>query len=217
MKKLLLTLLFTKLLLSDYTVSYQFDEGSDMSLIETMQYKDSNNIKLSYHYSNDNSSIEETGLYRILGKNYIVSYRDKKLTYTDVIFDDSTSDNDNSPKQPFFKLIKKLDKEYIAGFNGEIWLVESTEDGKTEQEKIVICSNKELVNAVKDYFKIMRDFGEGASGQEFDEELESMFMVKDGYVLIAADGIELVKFEKNSISSKVFTLPKGVIKYKEED
>ncbi len=181
-----------------------------------MQYKNSKNIKLSYHYDNDNN-IEETGLYRILGKNYIVSDGDDKLTYKEMIVNDTYSKNNNFNKQPFFKLIKKLDKEYIAGFNGEIWLVESTEDGKTEQEKIVICSNGELVSAVKDYFNIMRDFGEGASGQEFDDEFESMFMVKQGYVLIAADGIELVKFEKNSISSKVFTLPKGVTKYIDKD
>ncbi len=216
MQKLLLTLLFTQLLLSDYTISYQFYSGSEVRLIETMQYKNSKNIKLSYHYDNDNN-IEETGLYRILGKNYIVSDGDDKLTYKEMIVNDTYSKNNNFNKQPFFKLIKKLDKEYIAGFNGEIWLVESTEDGKTEQEKIVICSNGELVSAVKDYFNIMRDFGEGASGQEFDDEFESMFMVKQGYVLIAADGIELVKFEKNSISSKVFTLPKGVTKYIDKD
>jgi len=216
MKKLLLSLLFTKLLLSDYTINYEFDSGGDLNLIESMQYKNSKNIKLSYHYDN-NDSKEERGLYRISGKNYIVSNDDGNITYKEVAVNTTYSkDDDSKNRKPFFRFIKKLDKEYIAGFNGEVWLVESTEDGKSEQEKIVICSNKELVKAVKDYFNIMRDFGEGASGQEFDEELESMFMAKDGYVLIGADDIELIKFDKGAISSKVFTIPKDAHKNTDE-
>jgi len=217
MKKILLGGLILGLLSADYTISYQFDESDDISVIETMQYKNSHNIKLSYHY-NDDKNIPQTGLYRINNIDYIVNLEDDmNLTYTIIDKNLHYKDNDKSTKEPFFKLIKKLDKEYIAGFNGEIWVVESTEDGVTEQENIVVCSNKELVKAVKDYFHIMKDFGEGANGQEFDYELESMFMVAKGYVLIAAKGIELLKFEKNSIPSMVFKLPKGTTKHIEDE
>ena len=216
MRKILLLTLCSIILSADYTISYQFDEGEEVSVIETMQYKDSENIKLSYRYSDDKNP-PQTGLYRIKNIDYIVNLEyDVNLTYTIVDKKIDKIEKRNGTKERFFKLIKKLDKEYIAGFNGEIWVVESTEDGVTEQENIVVCSNKELVKAVKDYFDIMRDFGEGANGQEFDEELESMFMVADGYVLIAAKGIELINFEKNSIPSIIFKLPKGATKHIEE-
>jgi len=216
MRKILLVTLFSIILSADYTISYQFDEGEEVSVIETMQYKDSKNIKLSYRYSDDKNP-PQTGLYRIKNIDYIVNLEDDvNLTYTIVDKKIDKREKRNGTKERFFKLIKKLDKEYIAGFNGEIWVVESTEDGVTEQENIVVCSNKELVKAVKDYFNIMRDFGEGANGQEFDEELESMFMVADGYVLIAAKGIELIDFEKNSIPEVVFKLPKGATEHIED-
>jgi len=217
MKQILLIGLMCNILLADYTISYQFDESEDISVIETMQYRNSKNIKLSYHYS-DNKNIVQTGLYRINNIDYIVNIEDDtKLTYTIIDKNIHSKDEYKSTKEPFFKLIKKLDKEYIAGFNGEVWVVESTEDGVTEQENIVVCSNKELVKAVKDYFHIMKDFGEGANGQEFDEELESMFMVAKGYVLIAAKGIELLNFEKNSIPSMIFRLPKGTTKHIDDE
>ena len=217
MNRLLFIILISSMLFGDYTISYQFDEGDDITIIETMQYKNSRNIKLSYHYSDD-KNITKTGLYRIDNLDYIVNLEnDTNLTYTIVDKSLHPTDESKSTKEPFFKFIKRLDKEYIAGFNGEVWTVESTEDGVTEQENIVVCSNKELVKAVKDYFKIMKDFGEGANGQEFDEELESMFMVARGYVLIAAKGIELIKFEKNTIPSIVFKLPEGVKEHIEDD
>jgi hypothetical protein len=216
MKKILLSILILGVLWADYTISYRFDDGENISIIETMQYKNSKNIKLSYHYRDD-ASIIQTGLYRIDNIDYIVNIEDdKKLTYTIIDKKKHIKGSFDSKREPFFKIIKKLDKEYMAGFNCEIWAVESTEDGVTEQENIVVCSNKELVKAVKDYFHIMKDFGEGANGQEFDEELESMFMVAEGYVLVGAKGIELVSFEKGSIPSSIFSLPKGTTKHIEE-
>jgi len=70
---------------------------------------------------------------------------------------------------------------------------------------------------VKSYFDTMRIFGEGADGQEFDAELESMFMVADGYVLIAAKGIELISFDEKIIPSTFFNLPKNAQKYIESE
>ncbi len=208
MKKILLSGLISIALMADYTISYQFEENEDISVIDIMQYKNDKNIKLSYHYNNDTNILPKTGLYVIDGIRYSVEQNDNNLTYHGVTqYGDMLDDCQAKPK-PFFRVIKKLDKEYIAGFEGEIWLVESKEDGVKEQEKIVVSSNKELVQAVKTYFNIIKNFGEGASGQEFDVELQSMFMVAEGYVLIAAKGIELYKFEQNKIIPSTFVLPK---------
>jgi hypothetical protein len=212
MKKLILSGLVSVLLMGDYTISYQFDEGDGVSVVDMMQYKDDKNIKLSYYYENETNKLPKRGLYVIDSIKYSVEGEDNNLTYHGVTQYGETEDEAQPPKKPFFKVIKKLDKEYIAGFEGEIWVVESNEDGIKEQEKIVVCSNKDLVSAVKSYFSTIKDFGEGAYGQEYDEEFESMFMVADGYVLIAARGIELQHFEKKPIPQSVFSLPKEATK-----
>jgi len=208
MKKILLSSLFSVALLADYTLSYQFEESEDINVVDVMQYKDSKNIKLSYYYEGESSILPKTGLYVIDGIRYSVEENDNNLTYHGVTqYGDINQEQQTSP-EPFFKFLKKLDKEYIAGFEGEVWLVESKEDGVREQEKIVVCSNKELVQAVKTYFNTIKYFGEGSYGQEFDTEFQSMFMVTDKYVLIAAKGIELQRFEQSQISPNTFSLPK---------
>jgi len=215
MKKILLSSLFSIALLADYTLSYQFEESEDINVVDVMQYKDSKNIKLSYYYEGESSILPKTGLYVIDGIRYSVEESDNNLTYHGVTqYGDINQEQQTNP-EPFFKFIKKLDKEYIAGFEGEIWLVESQEDGIKEQEKIVVCSNKELVQAVKTYFNTIKYFGEGSYGQEFDAEFQSMFMVTDKYVLIAAKGIELQRFEQSQISPDTFKLPKEAHKITE--
>ncbi len=208
MKKILLTGLISVALMADYTISYQFEEDDEISVIDMMQYKNDKNIKLSYHYNNDSNIFPKRGLYVINGIRYSVEENDNNLTYRGVTQYGDMIDDCQANPNPFFRVIKKLEKEYIAGFEGEIWLVESKEDGVREQEKIVVSSNKELVQAVKTYFNTIKNFGEGAYGQEFDAEFQSMFMVAEGYVLIAAKGIELYKFEQNEIVPSTFELPK---------
>jgi len=207
-QKFILSLFVGVALMADYTISYQFEESEGVSVIDMMQYKDDKNIKLSYYYKSDTNTLPQRGLYVVDGIRYSVEGDEHNLTYHGVTQYGETIDEPKSEVEPFFKVIKKLDKEYIAGFEGEIWVVESQEDGVKEQEKIVVCSNKFLVDAVKTYFNTIKEFGEGAYGQEYDEEFESMFMVADGYVLIAARGIELQNFEQKPISSDVFLLPK---------
>ncbi len=211
-KRIILSGLLSVVLMADYTISYQFDEGDGVSVVDMMQYRDDKNIKLSYYYENETNKQPKRGLYVIDSIKYSVEGDDNNPPYHGVTQYGETIDEAQPKKEPFFKVIKKLDKEYIAGFEGEVWVVESSEDGIKEQEKIVVCSNKDLVSAVKSYFNTIKDFGEGAYGQEYDEEFESMFMVADGYVLIAARGIELQQFEQKPIPQSVFSLPKEAIK-----
>jgi hypothetical protein len=217
MKTILLVGLMMMKLSADYTLSYQFEEDIGVNIIETIHYKDDKNIKLSYHYAEDEKKDPASGLYVTDGKHYSVENDEGNITYRDIKKDQNLSANCQAKKEPFFKVLKKLGKEYIADFEGEVWLVESEEDGIKEEEKIIVCNDKDIVRAVKSYFDTMRIFGEGADGQEFDAELESMFMVADGYVLIAAKGIELITFDEKIIPSTFFNLPKNAQKYIESE
>jgi len=215
MKAILLGGLMMVGLSADYTLSYQFEEDIEVNIVETIEYKNDKNVKLSYHYAEDEKKDNSSGLYVIDGKHYSVENNEGNITYQDINIEQNLSANCQAKKDPFFKVLKKLGKEYIANFEGEVWLVESEEDGIKEEEKIIVCNDKDIVTAVKSYFNTMRLFGEGADGQEFDEELESMFMVTDGYVLIAAKGIELIEFNEKLIPPTTFNLPKNAQKYRE--
>jgi hypothetical protein len=104
-------------------------------------------------------------------------------------------------------LIKKLGKKQVEGIEGEIWEVESEEDGRRYREKIVVTDEREIVDAMKISIEALKRFGEGPYGMEIDHELETMMILSDKYVLLSAEGMRFKSYSTRKIDDSVFELP----------
>ena len=94
---------------------------------------------------------------------------------------------------------------------GEVWQVESEEDGRKYQEEIVVTNDKEVVEAMHISLWALNQFGEGPYGMEIDHDLETMMLVTDEYALLYAEGMVFKKLDKSKIPDTVFQLPKDAV------
>ncbi len=209
----------TVMVCADFTLVYKMDN----SVNEIIQYKDAKNVKLSYSIDGDDENLTDVGEYLIDGRRYSVLKEDGNLTYMDL--DKAEAKTDQLTKElnltdsdceanitkAFFTILKKDGKESISGIKGEVWDVQSHEDGEKYREKIVVTNDKELVDAVTKAFAILKKFGEGPYGREIGSDEESMMFVKKGYVLMSADGIRYVELNHDKIPNGTIKLPKGAI------
>ena len=114
-------------------------------------------------------------------------------------------------EKPFFKILKKGAAKTIAGISGEVWHVESVEDGRKYQEEIVVTNNKEIVEAMRTSLWALNQFGEGPYGMEIDHDLETMMLVTNKYALLSAEGMVFKSLDKGTIPDTVFQLPKDAV------
>jgi hypothetical protein len=219
MKKVVSIGLMVVSLYADFTMIYKMDG----KINEVVEYKDDKNVKLSYIIDGDENSSAQTGQYLIDGKRYsVVREEDGRLTYMDMdMIDEKSSeitDELNISKEscvvetkPFFTILKKGDTKTIRGVKGEVWDVESQEDGEKYREKIVVSDNRELVDAMRRSFKVLKMFGEGPYGMEIGDDVESMMLVTKDHVLLSAAGIEFVSLDHKDIPSGTIVLPKDAV------
>ncbi len=216
MNKILLISLLSISLYADFTLVYKM-EGRINEIIE---YKDPQNVLLRYTIDGEENQTKQTGQYLIGGQRYSVTNEDGNLTYVDLDKSDSeasrlTEDLNVSQnscsivEKPFFTILKKGEAKTIKGIKGEVWEVESQEDGERYKESIVVTSNKELVDAMSRSLKIIKLFGEGPYGMEFGPDMESMMLVRDGYVLLSAEGIEFESLDHKPLATETIELPKN--------
>ncbi len=224
MKKIAGIAFLTTFLHSDFTLVYEIDGGEEGKLEEVIEYKNANNIKLSFHKAGESNHSEAEGLYIIDGVRYSVVKEDGKLIYLNMDKLDEVAgkmanesrmatlqEGNRANDKPFFTPLKKGASKVVGGIEGEIWDVESNEDGEIFREQIVVTEEKEIVEAVLISLEVLKQFGEAPNGREFDHNLETMFHVDDTHVLLWAEGTEFKKFSKKSINEKVFRLPKDAV------
>jgi len=206
-------------LFADFTLIYKMDN----KINEIIEYKDAKNVKLSYTVDGEDENLTGVGQYLINGRRYSVLREDGNLTYMDMDKAEEkseelteelnlTTENCNAIiTKPFFKVLNKAGEEIVSGIKGEVWEVESEEDGEKYREKIVVTNNKELVNAMSKSFEILQKFGEGPYGREIGTDEKSMMFIENGYVLISAEGIRYQELRKDKIPNDTLKLPSDAI------
>ena len=211
------------MLFADFTLVYEMDGGTDGARKEIIQYKDQDNAKLSFCTSEKECFKTPVGEYIIDGVKYTIIEENGKLTYVNVDkvekIDDKITNELNvtsaSKKKkkvkPFFTVISKVSSVVINGIKGEIWEVESEEDGRKYKENIVVTNDKNIVNAMKISLDILKSFGEGPYGMEIDDEIVGMLLVAEGYVLLSAEGFKFVSYDTKNIEKSTFKLPDGAV------
>jgi len=222
--KIILVLIMSTLLFADFTLIYEMGGGAEEKRDEVIQYRDDAHVKLSFRKSSDKGKSNPEGQYIIDGVRYTVLREDGKLIYmnmskidkataklVDELNVSSVANNTVQKKKPFFTVLKRGESKTIAGIKGEVWEVESEEDGEKYREKIVVTNNKELVDAMRTSLEILERFGEGPYGMEIDDDLVTMMLVTDEYILLSAEGMEFKTLSKESIDDSVFVLPKEAV------
>ena len=221
MIKFVFVSLMATLIYADFTMIYEMESGPDGKIEELIQYRDAGYVKLSFRKAGEKEMSSETGQYIIGGRRYIVLHEEGKLIYMDMDKIDKAmqelTEELNVSKEtrqilrvekPFFTILKKGAAKTIAGIAGEVWQVESEEDGRKYQEEIVVTNNKEVVKAMRTSLWALNQFGEGPYGMEIDHDLETMMLVTDEYVLLSAEGMVFKNLDKSKIPDTVFQLPK---------
>ncbi len=97
-----------------------------------------------------------------------------------------------------------------------MWDVVSQEDGEEYNESIVVSSNRELVDAMKKSFIVLKLFGEGPYGMEIGDDTESMMIIENDYALLSAEGLEFVSLNHDKIADGIIKLPQGATEDIEE-
>lgn len=224
MMKIVFASLMATLIYADFTMIYEMDSGPDGKLEEIIQYRDAGHVKLSFRKAGDKEVSSETGQYIVAGRRYTVLREEGKLIYMDMDKIDKATQklteelNVSKEKEqvlmtekPFFTILKKGATKTIAGIAGEVWQVESEEDGRKYQEEIVVTNDKEIVEAMRISLWALNQFGEGPYGMEIDHDLETMMLVTDEYALLSAEGMVFKKLDKSKIADTVFQLPKDAV------
>ncbi|RLA69340.1 MAG: hypothetical protein DRG30_10295 [Epsilonproteobacteria bacterium] len=222
--KLIIATLMATLLLADFTMVYEMDSGADGKIEEIIQYKNAKHIKLSYRIVGEKISSKDTGQYIVDGIRYTVLEEDGKLTYMNMDKIDKATNKltqelnvskaeelDPRDEKPFFTILKKHPAKIISGMNGEVWEVESEEDGRKYKEKIIVTNDQKVVEAMRITLKILNSFGEGPYGMEIDNDLETMLLLSDTHALLYAEGMVFKSLNHNTIDDTVFLLPKGAV------
>ncbi len=211
--------LMTVMAFADFTLVYKMDN----MINEIIEYKDADNVKLSYTIDDDDENLTDVGQYLINGRRYSVLREDGNLTYMDMDKTEEKTeelteelnltgvDCEANITKPFFEILQKKGEKIVASIKGEVWEVESEEDGEKYKEDIVVTSDKDLVDAVTRSFKILKKFGEGPYGREIGPDVESMMFVEKGFVLMQAEGIRYVKLDHKKIPEGTVRLPKNAV------
>ena len=214
-----LILIMTVMTFADFTLIYKMDN----MINEIIEYKDAKNVKLSYTIDDEDENLTDIGQYLIDDRRYSVLREDGNLTYMDIDKTEQKTDeltqelnltNDDchaAITEPFFKVLKKGEEKIVSGIKGEVWEVESQEDGEKYREEIVVTKNKELVDAMHKSFEILKKFGEGPYGREIGPDVESMMFVEKGYILLSAEGIRYIELRYDKIPDDTIKLPKYAI------
>ncbi len=211
-KIILATGLLSSMLWADFTLEYKMDDNIN----QLVQYKDAQHVMITTGGAGEQSS------QLLLGdKRYMVMKQGGKTNYMDmdVMLEQmkqmsakyggmSEEVLEEKSQEPDFKIVKKGENKTVAGIKGQVWTVEYEEEGTKEQLDLVVTDDKKVVDAVHKYMNVMRQFTEGSV--EEDDGLSALMNIEKGYVTIAFEGMELVKFDDADISDSVYTLPTGM-------
>ena len=211
-KILLVTGLLTSVLWADFTLEYKMESN----MKQVVQYKDAKHVLIT------TGSAGEQGAQLIVGdKRYIVMNHGGKKKYMDMdvmmeqmkqmlagMPQEAKQEEAKEEEESDFKVIKKGESKTVAGIKGEIWTVEYEDEGKKEHLNLVVTDDDKIVDAVYKYLAVMKQFTQ--MGGEEEDGLSSLVNIEKGYVTIAFDGMELIKFDEADIPDSLFALPVGM-------
>ena len=212
-KIILATGLLTSVLWADFTLEYKM-EGN---MKQVVQYKDAQHVMIT---TNDISSGERGAQLTVGDKRYMVMKEGGKTKYMDMdvmmeqmkqmsaMFGEAPEAEIAEEESSDFKIVKKGKSKTVAGIKGQVWTIEFEEEGRKERLDLVVTDDDNVVDAVNKYMETMKHFSQ--MGGEGDDGLASLMSIAPGYVTIAFDGMELVKFDEADIPDSVFALPKGM-------
>lgn len=212
-RKIILAIgLLTSVLWADFTLEYKM-EGN---MKQVVQYKDAQHVMITTGESNKKAAQLIVG-----DKRYIVMKNGGKTKYMDMdvmmeqmkqmlagMPQETEHEEAKEGEESDFKVIKKGKSKTVAGIKGEIWTVEYEDEGKKEHLDLVVTDDDKIVDAVHKYLAVMKQFTK--MGGEEDDGLSALINIEKGYVTIAFDGMELIKFDEADIPDSLFALPVGM-------
>lgn len=219
MKKIILSSLCLTALFADFTLEYSMGEDTH----QLVQYKDSSHVKISTFSTSGNNEEENVSQLIVGEKKYLLITENAKLQYIDIEvmmeqmkgftneysafgFEEIEVEKEELLK-PEIKIIKKLKNRNVAGIDAEVWTVDFFDEGYVERMNIAVTDNKKVVEAIEKYVKVMDEF---SKLDPEESSIGSLFNIKEGYVLLSASDMNLIKFDDSLLDSKLFVLPNSL-------
>lgn len=219
MKKIILSSLCLTALFADFTLEYSMGEDTH----QLVQYKDSSHVKISTFSTSGNNEEENVSQLIVGEKKYLLINENAKLQYIDIEvmmeqmkgftneysafgFEEIEVEKEELLK-PEIKIIKKLKNRNVAGIDAEVWTVDFFDEGYVERMNIAVTDNKKVVEAIGKYVKVMDEF---SKLDPEESSIGSLFNIKEGYVLLSASDMNLIKFDDSLLDSKLFVLPSSL-------
>lgn len=103
-----------------------------------------------------------------------------------------------------YKIRKTKNKKTIAGIEGNVWLVFGREGGQVYSQYVVVTNDPKVVKVMRNMFLAYSKM----NGEILD--LQNIFEIEPGYMLIETDSMKLVSFAEVNIPPKMYTLPKKI-------
>lgn len=170
--------------------------------------------KIKYTYKNKSTSkmlnrseSGNKGVYVIDDNVYLISYTSSgfkiknanNLKVKKRVYD--TTAYIAKKTKPNYKIKKTSKRKTIAGIDGEVWLVHGKEGGQVYSQYVVVTNNPKVVKVIRHLFISYSK----VDGEILD--LQNIFEIEPGYVLIKTDSMQLKSFSEVKLPPNVYTLP----------
>ena len=202
-------LLNTSALFADYITLYEMQDAN-----QTFMYKDASHSKMITQHDDDESAV-----YKIGKKSYIVNERNGKKTVVDMdemkammnSFGANTEaiKEDIKKKKESFHINKTGKKERVGGVSGELWIISGEDDGEKFEQEVVVSRDKRIAKSMHAMYAMIATLNDG----DVDDTM-NFLEVEKGYVVIKADGMKLISFTEKSVPDSEYELPKDAKKQK---
>ena len=105
--------------------------------------------------------------------------------------------------KPNYKIRKTKRHENVAGIKGDVWLIFGQEGGQVYSQYVVVTKNPKVVKVMRNMFIAYSKM----DGEILD--LQNIFEIEPGYMLIKTDSMTLESFAEVNLSPKMYNLPKS--------
>ena len=107
--------------------------------------------------------------------------------------------------KPNYKIRKTKRRKNIAGIDGEVWMVYGHDGGQVYSQYVVVTNNPKVVKVMRNMFIAYSKM----DGEILD--LQNIFEIEPGYMLIKTDSMQLKSFAEVNLSQNIYALPKTKI------
>lgn len=186
------------LLHADYILLYDMET-------EKIQYTYKNN---STYKMINNSEDGLKSVYHIDDSTYLVSQTPSGIKIKDAnnlkvkkrVYD--TTAYVAKDTKPNYQIRKTKRVKNIAGIDGEVWMVFGRDGGQVYSQYVVVTSDPKIVKVMRNMFIAYSKM----DGEILD--LQNIFEIEPGYMLIKTDNMELISFQEVDLLPNIYALPK---------